>query len=171
MPSATIDAETAQDLLQQLEIYHHSLRAIAVSLERHGLEPVDVTQLKECAQGLGDLRASLAETLPPLPDANGHSEVVPIAWQQGANAAQETVAQAQGAARALQRMAEDLEEEAFEAGHARQHLDADDPAGRRGMIYTDARLAPMARMAYVLNQAAKELQAIAREAKSARPRE
>ena len=162
MKTATINADAALDVLQQLEIFHHSLNAIANSLARHGLQPVDVPQLRECAAGLDSLRASLASTLPPLPPDDAPDAVVRVDWKTRANATRETIAQAQGTANALRQMAGDLEEEAFEAGHMRTHFDADDPDGRRGMIYTDARLAPMAKMARVLNQAAEEIEAIAK---------
>ncbi|GEM_PF-3463700 len=162
MKTVTIEADAALDTLQKLEIFHRSLQAIAVSLERHGLQPGDITQLGECAAGLEALRGSLAESLPPLPEANAASEVVRIDWKERAHAGRETVAQARGLASALNRMAGELEEEAFEARQMRRHFDPDSADSRRGMIYTDTRLAPMAQMAGVLNRAAEELQAIAR---------
>ncbi|WP_404296292.1 hypothetical protein [Halomonas sp.] len=163
MKTVTIEADAALEALQQLEIFQQSLKAIAVSLERHGLQPGDVTQLKAYAAALGTLRSALATTLPPLPDPVATSEVVRIAWKARAHATRETVAQAQGITRTLRRMAGEIEEEAFEARQMRRHLDPDSVDSRRGMIYTDARLTPMAKMARVLNRAADEMQEIARD--------
>ena len=167
MKTVTIEADAALEALQQLEIFHQSLKAIAVSLERHGLQPGDITQLKESAAALEALRDSLAETLPPLPATNESSEVVRIAWKAQAHATRETVAQAQGLASSLRRMADDLEEEAFEARQMRRHFDPDSADSRRGMIYTDVRLTPMAQMAGVLNHAAEAMRQIAREQQAA----
>jgi hypothetical protein len=93
--------------------------------------------------------------------------VVRIAWKAQAHATRETVMQAQGLANSLQRMAREIEEEAFEAGKMRGHLDPDSADSRRGMIYTDARLRPMVQMAGVLNRAAEAMRQIAREQQAA----
>jgi hypothetical protein len=167
MKTVTIEADATLDALQQLEIFHQSLKAIAVSLERHGLQPGDITQLQESSAALEALSGSLAETLPPLPAPSASSEVVRIAWKAQAHATRETVMQAQGLANSLQRMAREIEEEAFEAGKMRRHLDPDSADSRRGMIYTDARLRPMVQMAGVLNRAAEAMRQIAREQQAA----
>lgn len=168
MNRVTIDADVVSDALQNLEIFQRSLQAIAQSLGRHGLQPADVMQLKDSAAGLAALHDTLSEALPPsttgTPTPPGPTR---IAWQAGADARQENVAQAQSLARSLRRMAAALEEEAMEAQQFRQHLDPDSPDSRLGMIYTDDRLAPMAQMAGVLQHAAEEMQQVARAQKNA----
>ncbi|WP_253449803.1 hypothetical protein [Halomonas sp. Y3] len=164
--TVSIEADAVLDALQKLEIFHHSLTAIARSLGRHGLQPEDIMQLRESAAGLEALRGSLAEALPPLPPTGTHAETVRIAWRERADATRESVAQAQALVRALGRMAAELEEEAVEARQFRRHLDPDSPDSRLGMIYTDARLGPMAQMAGVLQRAADEMQQIAHAQKN-----